>query len=1663
MTIANTMNTVLRGSVVMLFLAAGAMGDDWPCYQNDARRSGVTREALARDLKCAWRYESAARPRPAWPDPGRAADLLDFDHCYYPVASDGLVYFASSADDTLYCLNAATGKTKWRFTTDAPLRFAPHVADGRCYIAGDDGLVYCLDASTGREVWRFDGRPSRRMLPGNGRMISRWPCRSGVLVDKGMVYVTCGIWPSEGVYFYALHAKTGKLAWCNDTSSAMYMAFPHDGVSFGGPVPQGYLLADQGRLIVPTGQSSPAFFEADTGRFVAWNSRGAGSTWMTIGDKRLIVSARGWIGDQDVRLGEAPIWESDGLAFLDVKSGEPMRGQWREYNTLPTSPRAKLDRRMRGQIDPIGGRYRAVVDGNRSFFAGMGKVKRVEMTAKGPKCVWQIDHSRVYSMVLASNALLLGSAGRVTAVSTQDGSTLWSAGVDGQARGIAVASGRVVVSTHAGTIYAFTAGATGRPVVHAAPRRKTPRPAWAFADNIVPRNAKGCALIVGESDLKRAIALVDSSRLNIICLFETRDALGRARQMLLDLGLAARVTAHLAPDNAPLPYSDYFASVVIVGKGATSVAPSELYRVLSPRTGKMLLAGLADKALAAFLAKAQVDPAEVHNSGGLTYVNRAALSGAFDWDSKGITTDQRVRWPLELLWFGAPGRARMQARHRQYSHSGTPVAAGGRYTTWAERHVICVDAYNGTELWSHEIPGYHSVAGDNGFIYVEKAGRTLCFTANTGRLAKVYGSSATPFVRSLDKSAQFAAGRGGDHSGSITVRKDGANLVVTLVTKTSTPDPHDAWALHFDFRPAKARLLPAARGAFPLIIDVNTARIRRFDGFDASIVVPQIDVRRKGPATIEVQIPLTQIETLIAAPAKTFDMRARVSLFGRDRTYLKALPFTDGRDLMGNGTMTFALSGKTSDAMSPLSHIEFLPKSAAPKLAASKGKVPAHLRVDGNKGHKSLAASLKEELGWRRNPLTQQLEELSYVRGYGCSGVVSSATIDFFRSGTFGMYDVADDSGMRNFAGMKPGCRVSILPAMGVVISSEANADCFCPYSLAASMALAPARTRRNEDWALFYHPMAAGPIKQIALNLGAPGDRRDSRGRLWLGYPRGSAMLETGGCFGPVGHAFGLPITVELFDDGGAVRVNTDRTEITNTQTPWVSGSAIAGIKKLSMNMTYTEPRTTCLAIPASEPITIDGKLTEESWSTIPGLALKLSSRSPVSLGQAHTRFNEKELYFGYTQKAEIDKRGKIAPWASSSKTNIWGGSHFDVVLRDANSPTFLHMGIGLGGHRYGVLKSFLAELPKIDAIKADGKDTEWSSGTSLVLPNNAGPIRLAWTNDGIAILSKLPKSFSPGDPKHTALRLQFFDVASAGVAELVIDPKQGTARLIKPKISKPQSRDFRDYEDESPLAGKVFVGKSEDNVLVEAVIPFEVFGGKAIAKRFLGFALIAFDPTSNDHNIAQGKGARRSIFHEPTVMGVSFSTKQFSRELKIYKPRREWYGTALTIAPTQRTVPESQWHAAISPAPRALSAEIALPRALLKEAGISEKSVMVKFMTRSRVPDDAYVAVRDRNFRRAFLKPPSQGGPKRYRLLLHFAELADVKPGQRVFDISVQGKRVIENFDIARESGGRYRAVTREVTPIQAEASISVEFHPKTGKLPPIINGIEIRAVEN
>ena len=220
----------------------------WPTYGRDDQRSGYTPEQLQLPLETSWTYQAMQRPTPAWPNPAKQdfwhgkTDLparVIYDRAFHVVSDGQQLIFASSSEDHVTCLEAATAKLRWRFTTEGPVRLAPTIKDQRVYFGSDDGHVYCLDLNSGKQVWKYQAAPSKRRIPGNQRMISAWPVRSGVMLDHGQARFAAGLFPTQGTYQFAVDAATGgELA--------------RGKLNFS---PQGYLQRQGTRLMIPRGRN----------------------------------------------------------------------------------------------------------------------------------------------------------------------------------------------------------------------------------------------------------------------------------------------------------------------------------------------------------------------------------------------------------------------------------------------------------------------------------------------------------------------------------------------------------------------------------------------------------------------------------------------------------------------------------------------------------------------------------------------------------------------------------------------------------------------------------------------------------------------------------------------------------------------------------------------------------------------------------------------------------------------------------------------------------------------------------------------------------------------------------------------------------------------------------------------------------------------------------------------------------------------------------------------------------------------------------------------------------------------------------------------------------------------------------------------------------------
>ena len=150
-----------------------------------------------------------------------------------------------------------------------------------------------------------------------------------------------------------------------------------------------------------------------------------------------------------------------------------------------------------------------------------------------------------------------------------------------------------------------------------------------------------------------------------------------------------------------------------------------------------------------------------------------------------------------------------------------------------------------------------------------------------------------------------------------------------------------------------------------------------------------------------------------------------------------------------------------------------------------------------------------------------------------------------------------------------------------------------------------------------------------------------------------------------------------------------------------------------------------------------------------------------------------------------------------------------------------------------------------------------------------------------------------------------------------------------------------------------------------------------------------------------------------------------------------------------------------------------MAVPWRTLTEAGLDKATLHVNIMSSGPFRTTEALRVlgclgreRCQNFVPLRLGPAGvvPPAPRRFTVRLHFAELDDVRPGQRVFSVKIQGGVVLKDFDAVKAAGGVRRAVAKEFQHVIAGDSLALEFvparEPVTPDTAPIISGIEVVA---
>ena len=1210
------LSLMLRRSFVLclLFAATTVRADDWPTYLKSNARVGAVAESLAFPLSRQWIASPSEAPEKSWPGPQnrefekkKLRSRMTFDDAFHVAIVGDRLFYGSSVDHQMRCVDLTSGEVVWTFFSEGPIRLAPTVFDGRVYFGSDDGHAYCVDAADGVLVWKQRPGPDGSRLLGRQQMISRWPVRTGIAVQAddqhgAVAYFGAGIFPHEVVFLYAVNAATGELIWKVDNISQTEAA--RNDLS-----PQGYLLTTDEILVVPSGRSLPAVVDRSTGELMHKKNH----SWRR--------DAGGVVGGTQALLADGQIyaWGAHHVLAMDQAKGDVGFGWFAGHQLTVAGDAAyaadgthitRLDRdayavasreRHKLELD--------VYNWGRALGSIKDKAEATEMKAKiagandrlkalqTAGIVWSVDSACESRLIVAGDQLIAGGVDSVIAYDTETGAERWRETVSGEAGGLAVANGKLIVSTTSGDVVCFGSG------------KARPKPAAALVENPYPQDeltgvyaeaaqkiidasgvTRGFCLVVGNEEGRLAFELAQRSDLEICAVEPDRAKVDSARRKLASAGYyGARISIHHGT-LSDIPYANYFANLVVSdtlvksGEFPDGIDAEKLATKIKPLGGTAVVDADHADALSSLGLAGQ---ATTRSENGLALLERGALPGAGSWSHQygeagntACSYDYRVKGGLGVLWFGDPGEGDMVNRHEG---AVAPLAINGRLIAQGQSRIMAYDAYNGLFLWARDNPDSirtgvfqnqnpgNLVASDDSLFFMEKE---VCVELDAASGKEIARHQLPETVRGGNHEWGYVSYKDGILFGSSSVREE-----IEERARRRGRATQDSTDGVFAIDVASGKLLWHYTGK---TIEHQTIAIGDDTVYfiDSSITADQRQAILNQDKSRFENLNAEQ-QKAAEAELKKQDLRLAVAINSRsgEKLWEKAVDVTDCSDIgIGGGKLSLLfrnnvllLCGANANGhyWKQFMDGEFEKR----RLVALSGDNGTRLWAkDGNYRHRPII--IEDEIiaePWaydlytgkqktRQHPLTGEDVPWSMMRsGHHCGMIAGTPNLLTFRSGFTGFYDLEQDIGTRHFAGHRTGCWINAIPANGLISIPESSAGCVCLFSIASTIVMEPVAER--QDWAMFSSVGDQLPVKSMALNLGAPGDRRDAKGTPWIAYPRPRPDRTTS-------LDLGLNISPAFAEGGGFTSVNSDSDDFEATTATadkagpdWLYASAAEGL----------------------------------------------------------------------------------------------------------------------------------------------------------------------------------------------------------------------------------------------------------------------------------------------------------------------------------------------------------------------------------------------------------------------------------------------------------------------------------------------------------------------
>jgi outer membrane protein assembly factor BamB len=1185
-------------AVILLQFATSVRGSRASEYLGNNQRSGYTDASVPTEPVLLWTYQERHAPKTAWPEPFGELQFIDFDYSDQVTIGKGLVYFGSSADHTVRALETSSGEQQWVFYTEGPVRFAPVLHQDRLCAVSDDGYLYCLKASDGSLIWKRRLAPGGQRCIGNEQMVSKWPCRSGVLIEGDKLYATAGMWSNDGVIIYCLSAETGEVIWKNDTTGHRWMLLPH-GSGYGGVSPQGYLALYKETLYVAAGRSAPAILDAKTGELLfheiglGYKAHYPGGSWIMAAHDWVMFKRQHNYRDTDVKRTEYQIGgNAEGIILYNYRTGTP------EIATVGGRVIAAAiedDLVMGGAGSVIRINANELRDAYKAHPEGKGLKGSPKYYDPGPLAKWNTDIGRVYSFLIADDKIIAGGKGAVTLMDVNSGRKLWQRSVEGSVRGLSVSEGMFIATTTSGNIYCFGKGDSDSAKVVSHERSALTDKHQTSSKAIEEIGiADGYCLMLSAGDGSLLFDLLKQTNLTVYCLEPDSEKRKKTWALLDEAGmLGTRAQLHDGPFD-DITYAPYCGNCIIwgrkLGSPADKVDFKGLYRSLHPWGGIAYEFGDKSSASASRskLAAGGVPEKEITDGKFGTLVRRGPLSGAGEWTrahgnpgNTFSTEDDIVKPPLGILWWGGVGPERIVSRHWR---APVPLFSKGQMFIQGQHDIIGVDAYTGREMWNRRIedigrfpPTFRggNIITDGDRVYGVKGLTCYALDAKTGKTVREYTHRLSP--EQEDEAKKLVPLHGvltkKAKSGKYNLRNSSVaweflgmagNRVIGTLGFDATNLKHNGLAVPHQSRYIFAYDKTTGKKAWEIKLD-NTVMptaivsddrrlyfidrtdewtyqaLRRredYEGFSSRLVA----VRLSDGATVWTNNNVTPKRKALLLKDGVIVATANFSDVAEDSTSgLTAFNATDGAILW-----QWKRARATSRRGGPVRHVFIVGDTVYTPEA-----------IDLKTGKPKLVCT---------DPLTGKPSQFQLSGQNFCGSVSAGNHILAYRSTAVGFKSLTENSPCYWLPEKRTSCWISLLPAGGILLAPEGSATCTCSFNYKTSLALIP--VQRHENWGIHRLGPELGQgigsawkgaekivgrptdFRELRINLNAPGDHFDATtGGNFLAWPQATRS----------GKGF-LVLPVQGDDDALGFRFNSDFTPITGTARPWIYSSGLTG-----------------------------------------------------------------------------------------------------------------------------------------------------------------------------------------------------------------------------------------------------------------------------------------------------------------------------------------------------------------------------------------------------------------------------------------------------------------------------------------------------------------------